>query len=51
MIILILIGEPDYETNQTLTSGFSFFRLGDSQDDVLPKIGVLFFIPINSSFR
>ena len=32
-------------------SGFGFFRLGNTQDDVLPKIGVLFFIPINASFR
>jgi len=51
VIILILIGEPDYKPIKTLTPGFSFFRLGDSQDDVLPKIGVMFFIPINSSFR
>lgn len=34
-----------------IISGFGFFRLDNSQEDVLPKIGVLFFIPINASFR
>ncbi|ORX40799.1 P-loop containing nucleoside triphosphate hydrolase protein [Kockovaella imperatae] len=30
--------------------GFAFFRLNDSQKDVLAKIGVLFIIPINAAF-
>ncbi|CEH14703.1 abc atp-binding protein isoform 1 [Ceraceosorus bombacis] len=30
--------------------GFAFFRLGYDQGDVLARIGVLFFLPINSTF-
>ena len=56
VILLILIGKPDhracvYERPHVDSIGFGFFRLGNTQDDVLPKIGVLFFIPINASFR
>ncbi|CAO1622683.1 unnamed protein product [Sympodiomycopsis kandeliae] len=30
--------------------GFAFFRLGRDQNDVLSRIGVLYFIPINTAF-
>ena len=30
--------------------GFAFFRLGYSQADVLARIGILFFLPVNASF-
>lgn len=30
--------------------GFAFFRMGHDQNDVLSKIGVLYFIPINTAF-
>lgn len=30
--------------------GFAFFRLGHDQPDVIARIGILFFIPVNSSF-
>ena len=30
--------------------GFAFFRLGASQSDVLARVGVLYFLPINTSF-
>lgn len=30
--------------------GFAFFRLGYDQPDVIARIGILFFIPVNASF-
>ena len=45
-----LIGTAGQTIVLLIIIGFAFFRLGSSQADVLARIGVLFFVPINSSF-
>ncbi|UZJ56055.1 hypothetical protein CBS101457_005375 [Exobasidium rhododendri] len=45
-----LIGTAAQTVILLIIIGFAFFRLGRSQADVLARIGVLFFIPINNTF-
>ncbi|PWN47251.1 hypothetical protein IE53DRAFT_260034 [Violaceomyces palustris] len=45
-----LIGSIGQSVILLIIIGFAFFRLGSSQSDVLARIGVLFFLPINASF-
>lgn len=47
---ITLIGTAGQTIVLCIIIGFAFFRLGQSQADVLARIGVLFFIPINASF-
>lgn len=47
---LLLIGTAGQTFILCVLVGFAFFRLKYSQNDVLARIGLLFFIPINSSF-
>jgi hypothetical protein len=47
---ITIIGTAGQTTVLLIVIGFAFFRLGRSQSDVLARIGVLFFVPINASF-
>jgi hypothetical protein len=47
---ITLIGTAGQTIVLCIIIGFAFFRLSNSQSDVLARIGVLFFIPINASF-